>query len=119
MRELSAAALGVCDAVEAGDAPAFVRAAVASERALSALGQDADAPIVPLYARDLARIAEEEGAAFCPSGAGGGDIFVRFAIAPASARFTTAARTSRLGLVKLGPDAHGVRLEGRIGSPPS
>jgi phosphomevalonate kinase len=119
MRDLFAAARGFCDAVEAGDAHAFVRAAAASERALSALGRDSDAPIVPQYARDLARTAEEEGAAFCPSGAGGGDIFVRFAVAPASARFTASARAARLDLLTLGPDAHGVRLEGRIGSPPT
>jgi phosphomevalonate kinase len=117
MRDLSTAARACSRAVEAGDASAFVLAAAASERALSALGQDADVPIVPGYARDLVRAADEEGAAFCPSGAGGGDIFVRFGLAPASLRFTAAARAARLDLLKLGPDAHGVRLEGRIGSP--
>ncbi len=118
MRDLSAAARGCCEAVAAGDARGFVEAAKESERALEALGRDADAPIVPPYARDLAGAAGEEGASFCPSGAGGGDIFVRFGLAPASPRFTAAASSARLDLLKLGPDAHGVRLEGKIGSPP-
>jgi phosphomevalonate kinase len=116
MRDLSAAARDCSAAVAAGDATAFVQAASASECALAALGQDADAPIVPTYARELARAAKEEGAAFCPSGAGGGDIFVRFALAPASARFTAAARAARLDLLKLGLDVCGVKLADRIGS---
>jgi phosphomevalonate kinase len=118
MCDLSAAARECCVAVESGGAQAFVRAIASSERALSALGHDADAPIVPPYAEDLARAAEEEGAAFCPSGAGGGDIFVRVALAPSSARFTARARTARLVRLALGPDAHGVRLANRIGSLP-
>jgi phosphomevalonate kinase len=117
MRDLSVAARECSSAIAAGDAPAFVEAAAGSERALSALGQDADAPIVPPYARELARAAKEEGAAFCPSGAGGGDIFVRYGLAPASARFTAAAHAARLVLLKLGPDAHGVKLADRIGRP--
>lgn len=115
MADLSAASRDACSAMEEGDARRFVEAAVTNECALSALGRDADAPIVPPYARELVRAAREEGAAFCPSGAGGGDIFVRFALEPASARFAEAVRDARLDLLLLGPDMHGVRPADRIG----
>lgn len=116
MSDLAASARDCSAAVEAGRARSFIDAAAASGRALSALGLDADAPIMPPYARDLVRVADEESAAFYPSGAGGGDIFIRLGLAPASARFAAAAQGARLRLLSLHVDTHGVKRAERIGS---
>jgi hypothetical protein len=76
MRDLGSAAEAGATAIDAGSVHAFVDAARATLRALAALGEDADAPIVPGAFLDLARVAEAHGAAFLPSGAGGGDVGV-------------------------------------------
>jgi phosphomevalonate kinase len=73
---LSVAARAGAAAVDANDGGAFLVAARATGGALDALGRAADAPIVPQPFLALARVAEEEGAAFLPSGAGGGDVGV-------------------------------------------
>ncbi len=76
MGALSVAAHAGADAITMGDGAALLDAARATLRALDALGRDADAPIVPPAFHELARLAEAAGAAFLPSGAGGGDIGV-------------------------------------------
>jgi phosphomevalonate kinase len=106
---LRSAAEAAADAL--GDAPAFVRKASAFGRALSALGDAADAPIFPPAFSELAALAAREDAAFLPSGAGGGDMAAWMGAAPPSAAF--AARAEALGLVplSLAIDHGGVRPE--------
>ena len=116
MRDLTAAAVAAVSAMEAGAAPAFLEAARSSERALTALGRDADAPIVIPQARALVLVAEEEGAAFVPSGAGGGDVFVRFGLGPSS-RFDAAGRAAGFEKLELSLDVLGVRMEPGLGEP--
>jgi phosphomevalonate kinase len=93
------------------DAELFVKCAAAFGRALAALGDAADAPIVPPAFAELAAEAEREGAAFYPSGAGGGDVAVWLGIEPPSPGFL--ARASSLGLTPLllAVDHGGVRPE--------
>jgi mevalonate kinase len=115
MQELSAAAVAAVSAVHRGDAQRFIDAARASGNGLSALGCDAAAPIVPPHTRGLVLIAEEEQSAFLPSGAGGGDVFVRIGLEPPSPRFDEEARA--LGFEKLGlsVDIRGVHVRGKVG----
>lgn len=56
-------------------------------RALAALGDASGAPIFTPDVTTLAQIAEEEGAIFYPSGAGGGDVALFVGAAPPSDRF--------------------------------
>jgi phosphomevalonate kinase len=95
------------EAVE--DAQAFVHRAAAFGRALAVLGEAAQAPIVPPSFAELASLAEREGAAFLPSGAGGGDVAVWLGLTPPSAAF--AVRSSALSLfpLPLAVDHGGVR----------
>ncbi len=94
-----------------GDAGRFVQRAAAFGRALAALGDAADAPIVPPAFAELAALAEREGAAFFPSGAGGGDVAVWLGVERPSSVF--AARASLLGLspLAIAIDHGGVRPE--------
>jgi mevalonate kinase len=117
MRDVTVAAVAAVSAVEVADAPGFLEAARSSERALSALGSDADAPIVIPRARALVLAAEEEGAAFVPSGAGGGDVFVRFGLTPPSSRFCAAANAAGFEKLELSLDRLGVRIEHGLGEP--
>jgi phosphomevalonate kinase len=106
MRALTDAAVA---AASADRAPAFLDAAARFGRALAALGRDADAPIVIAEALPLVSAAEQEGAVFLPSGAGGGDVFVRLGSAP-SGRFDAAARASGFERLDLRLDVLGVRI---------
>lgn len=76
-----AAALGVTQ----GNAPAFVAALQAQQRALSGLGQAAGVPIVTPELALLAPQAEAESAALLPAGAGGGDIALFVGTGPSTA----------------------------------
>jgi len=116
-RDVDVAAVAAASAVQAGDADVFLEAARSCERALAALGRDADAPIVIPEARALVVVAGEEGAAFVPSGAGGGDVFVRLGISPPSRRFEAAARSAGFERLALLLDALGVRIEPGLGEP--
>lgn len=61
-------------AIQRQEPRAFVRALRAQTRALSRLGQAASVPIVTPELAELAPLAEREGGALLPAGAGGGDI---------------------------------------------
>ncbi len=100
------------EAAEAiADARTFVHAASAFGRALAALGHAADAPIVlPAFA-ELAVRAEDESAAFLPSGAGGGDVVVWLGTARPSAAFNAHAEALSLRPLALAVDHGGVRPE--------
>lgn len=68
------AAILAASALEASDSPAFVAALGAQHRALAALGKAASIPIVTPELAELFPMAERQGAALLPAGAGGGDI---------------------------------------------
>lgn len=98
------------DAFAAGDAAAFVAAAGDYRKALSVLGNAAGAAILlPAHAR-LAALASEAGAAFKPSGAGGGDLGLVLAdSAPALERACAAIRSAGFAVPALRFGAAGAR----------
>jgi phosphomevalonate kinase len=96
-----------------GDASRFVTRAAAFGRALAALGDAADAPIVPPAFAELAALAERQGAAFFPSGAGGGDVAVWLGVDPPSSAFTARATALSLTPLAIAIDHGGVRPESR------
>jgi phosphomevalonate kinase len=102
-------AMRAADALEAGEAQAFVDAASDFGRSLAKLGEAADAPIVPPAFADLAADARSERAAFLPSGAGGGDVAVWLGVAPPPASFVRRAETLGLVALDLALDRGGVR----------
>jgi phosphomevalonate kinase len=106
---VAAAARDTIAAARVNDLPAFLAGERATAEALAALGRDADAPIVPSALAALIPLAEAEGGAFLPSGAGGGDVFVHLGGAPASSRFTTAAEAAGMRRLPMQLDPHGVR----------
>jgi phosphomevalonate kinase len=107
LRQLAACAAA---AVDAGDAPALISAARGYGRALEALGHAADAPIVPPTFAELAKQAEDDGAAFLPSGAGGGDVAVWVGpSAPPFPRFVDRARELGMSPLPFSMDRGGVR----------
>ncbi len=108
MSELDAAAQAGAFAATAGDGPALVSAARATLVALDALGRDADAPIVPPAFLELARLAEKSGAAFLPSGAGGGDVGAY--LGPMAPPPDLVARALALGMRPLGLSLDSVGL---------
>jgi phosphomevalonate kinase len=108
--DLRAMAEQAARAVTSGARP-FVAAARAFGDALEALGQAADAPIVTPATQDLSRAAANEGAAFLPSGAGGGDVAVWLGTAPPSASFAALARSRSMRLLSVDIDRGGVRPE--------
>jgi phosphomevalonate kinase len=94
-----------------GEAGRFVQRAAGFGRALAALGDAADAPIVPPAFAELSALAEREGAAFFPSGAGGGDVAVWLGVQPPSSAFTARATALALSPLTLAIDHGGVRPE--------
>ncbi len=86
-----------------------MKAARAFGGALAALGRAADVPIVlPAFAQ-LALAAEQEEAAFLPSGAGGGDVGVWISTALPSTEFAERAKGLSMRPLPLSMDAAGVR----------
>ncbi|HEX2870698.1 MAG TPA: hypothetical protein VHP33_05565 [Polyangiaceae bacterium] len=71
-------------AIRRQDPRAFVRALRAQTRALSRLGQAASVPIVTPELLELAPLAERDGGALLPAGAGGGDIALFVGRAPST-----------------------------------
>jgi phosphomevalonate kinase len=74
-------AVAAADGLEAGESHAFIAAARAYGELLDELGRMTEAPIVTPEVRELAALAavgagSSGGAAFLPSGAGGGDVAV-------------------------------------------
>jgi phosphomevalonate kinase len=100
-----------CEALLRTDVATLVASARATQRALAALGSAADAPIVPPAFAELAVLAEGEGAAFLPSGAGGGDVAVYLGDHDPSAAFSARARALGMRVLDLGMDHAGVRRD--------
>jgi len=94
-----------------GEAHGFVQRAAGFGRALAALGDAADAPIVPPAFAELSALAEREGAAFFPSGAGGGDVAVWLGVQAPSSVFIARATALALAPLTLAIDHGGVRPE--------
>jgi phosphomevalonate kinase len=115
MGDLSAASVAAASAIDRRHGREFVEAACSTERGLTALGRDADVPIVPPFVRPIIEMAEAEDGAFLPSGAGGGDVFVRLGLEPPSSRFATEARAAGLERLELRIDTVGVRVVGKVG----
>lgn len=111
MDDLVAIAHEAARAVDAADAGALVRSVRRAARALDRLGAAAEAEIVPPGFDALEAIAERERAAFCVSGAGGGDVAVYVGPSKPSATFVERARALGLSPIELSFDARGVRIE--------
>jgi len=106
--ELSLASHAAVEACVANRLPHFMNAARAFAAALASLGAAADAPIVtPAFAKLAAR-AQADGAAFFPSGAGGGDVAVHLG-APPSPDFVAAASSLGMRYIPFAIDRDGVR----------
>jgi phosphomevalonate kinase len=108
-RILATAAAGAEAAVDASDATVLVVALRRQYAALAELGEAAGVPIVDEAAAALGALAARDGAAFGPSGAGGGDVALHAGTSPSSARVRDAAREAgmvlldaRLGAAGLG-----------------
>jgi phosphomevalonate kinase len=91
-----------------GNVPAIVEASNASREILAAIGHAAEVPIVLPPVERLGRMAADEGAAFFPAGAGGGDVCVRVGIEASSAAFLEAVREENFIPLALTPDRLGV-----------
>jgi phosphomevalonate kinase len=107
---LERARRGAEDATSAADARAFTQALDAQFLALGDLGAAADVAIVTPAMAELGARAREEGGAFGPSGAGGGD--VAFFVGGAGPSESFVARALRVGLRPLDATVHapGVRV---------
>jgi phosphomevalonate kinase len=90
-------------ACDAADSERLLDAATSFGAALAGLGHAADAPIVPRAFAELAALALAEGAAFYPSGAGGGDVGVFLGRFAPSERFIS--RATDLAMHRLGVSA--------------
>ena len=112
-RRIDAVAAASWDAIaaaRAGDASRFIEAVREGGRSLVALGSAADAPIVPHTALPLAPLAEADGGAFVPSGAGGGDVFVHVGPRMASPSFVASAALAGMRRISMNKDPLGVRV---------
>jgi phosphomevalonate kinase len=99
-------------AVMAVAATDLVSAIAAQAHALAELGRRAGAPIVTEDIAAIIAAAELEGAAFCPSGAGGGDIAIFVGGASPSPSFVEFARARGLERIELRIGAPGVSRSG-------
>ena len=107
--ELSAIARDAAKAVQCGEREPFIRAIRRASRGLARLGASAGAPIVPEGFECLEEIAAAEGACFCVSGAGGGDVATYIGSAHPSAAFVERALALGLFEIDVELDEKGVR----------
>lgn len=110
MGELGEIARYASRAVASDDRAAFLDAVRNTYGALARLGAAASAPIVPAGWEALGDAATTEGAAFCVSGAGGGDVAAFVGVAPPSRAFLAQARTQGLFVLDVDVDEKGVRV---------
>ena len=101
-----------CDALVAGEAPAFLAAVAAYGELLAELGRVWGAPIVTAEHEQLNQLAERYGVTYKVSGAGGGDMGVAFAEdTERLAAFVTACRGLGFECPHLRIDPRGVTTE--------
>jgi phosphomevalonate kinase len=107
--DLEEIAYEAASAVKVGSRDRFIVAIRRAARSLFRLGVGAGAPIVPAGFEVLEDLAAASDAAFCVSGAGGGDVAAYVGSAPPSAAF--AQRAHALGLLEIDValDEKGVR----------
>lgn len=101
---------GAARAVTATSPAELVDALRAQASALAALGAASGAPIFTPDVVALAPLAEEEGAVFYPSGAGGGDVALYVGPKPPSARFVAEAEALGRYHIPMVIGAPGVQL---------
>lgn len=107
--DLETIAHSAAAAVKSGERDAFIVAVRRAARALSLLGLGAGAPIVPEGFDALEAIANAEGAAFCVSGAGGGDVATFVGSTRPSAAFVERAFALGIFEIDVALDEKGVR----------
>ena len=107
--ELEVIAHEAAAAVNDGSKERLVVAIRLAARALFRLGVAANAPIVPDGFDVLEDVAAAENAAFCVSGAGGGDVATYVGSMPPSAAFVERARALGLFEIVVALDEKGVR----------
>jgi phosphomevalonate kinase len=110
INEIAFASAQTIAAARSRDADAFILGVRETSAAMASLGRDADAPIVPPKLDPLVSLAHEDGAAFVPSGAGGGDVFVHVGRGPASSRFRALAASVGIDAVSMGLSPLGVHI---------
>lgn len=108
LARLAEAARAAERALALGAAP-FVAAVQETGAALAELGAVAAAPIVTDPARELSALALAEGAAFLPSGAGGGDVSLWVGSARPSGAFLSSVSALGMNPLYLGLDQRGLR----------
>jgi phosphomevalonate kinase len=109
MRPLTLASVAAKAALARGAVDDFIASIHDTVRALDDLGRAADAPIVLPAFKEIAAIAEAEGAAFTGSGAGGGDIAVYIGKTPPSRAVKERAAARGLTAFSFERDTLGLR----------
>lgn len=107
--ELGHLAEHAASAFKVGDLPRFIEGVRVYGDRLGELGRGTNAPIVPPRFEELGRLAAAEGAAFIPSGAGGGDVAVWLSLADPSPEFSSRASSLSMRRLSLSIDRGGVR----------
>jgi len=111
MDTLCALAERAVAACRENDAAAFLGTVRGYREALDGLGRGADLPIVSTAHRAIADLAEGEGVAYKPSGAGGGDVGLLFASSrPALVQAGRLAERAGYRLLDLGVHPVGVQV---------
>ncbi|HSO40635.1 MAG TPA: hypothetical protein VLT33_49245 [Labilithrix sp.] len=106
---LTEIAASAAKAVRDGEREAFVGAVARAARALARLGDAAGVPIVPEGFEALEALAAAEGAAFCVSGAGGGDVATYVGTTRPGPAFVERALALGLFEIDVALDEKGVR----------
>lgn len=96
--------------LERGDVTAILAGLDRQRLAMQALGEAADAPILPPYLLELGQIAAQEGAVLAQAGAGGGDVAFYAGREPSSAALRGEAARLGLASVPLVWSARGVHV---------
>ncbi len=109
MADLSGDAVSACAAIGSGDIAGFVGAVRGQVFGLSALGREADAPIVLPSFMELDGLAQSTAGVFTGSGAGGGDVALYMGPRPSSEPLRARARELGLSPFIFEHDALGLR----------
>lgn len=96
------------EAVRARQATELIASVSQQRDVLGELGRAAGADIVTREVAAMDAHARRQGACFAPSGAGGGDIAVRYALGPSTDEFREDARNAGLRIVGMQVGARGV-----------
>lgn len=108
--ELTTIAEAAASAVRTGEREAFIGAVRQAARALARLGASAGVAIVPEGFAALEALAAAEGAAFCVSGAGGGDVATYIGSRRPGPAFVERALALGLFEIDVALDEKGVRV---------